>query len=384
MITGTSDSRYSNWNMDSHETNHLGKRLGNDLDRDCPQTRYAQALCQGLSEDHAQAEAISALQRIHDDIMGLPGRRGRRRRAAVRGLYMWGGVGRGKTFLMDMFYDSLPKSKKTRQHFHRFMRDVHGQLQTLKDKQNPLDIVADRIYKESRTICFDEFFVSDIGDAMILGGLFQALFQRGITLIATSNIPPDELYKNGLQRARFMPTIELLKANADILNVDGGTDYRLRALTKAKLFHSPVAESEPQLQQAFAEIGGDETGERSIEVNNRCIEVERRADGVVWFTFAQLCCGPRAPADYIEIAREHHTVILSAVPVLDEFKENEARRFINMVDEFYDRGVKLILSADVPMEELYQGGRVQFEFQRTLSRLTEMQSQEYLQQPHIP
>lgn len=356
------------------QTNHLS-----------PKERYAATLkANDFKEDAAQAQAIDALQGIYDAILNRKGSRVRRSKP-IDGLYMWGGVGRGKTFLMDMFYESLPVSKKQRIHFHRFMQGVHADLAKLKDKTNPLDTVADNIHAKYRTICFDEFFVSDIADAMILGTLFEALFKRGITLVATSNIPPDQLYKNGLQRARFMPAIEQLKQHTTTLNVDGGNDYRLRALEQASIYYTPhTPDVQAQLKKTFEQLSGHEGEAKTIEINSRAIPCLREADGVAWFDFDALCDGPRSQNDYIEIAREYHSVVLSNVPALDGFKENQARRFINLVDEFYDRHVKLVISAAKPINELYSGKRVVFEFDRTMSRLLEMQSHDYLGLAHLP
>ncbi len=305
-----------------------------------------------------------------------------------RGLYFWGGVGRGKTYLMDNFYESLPFSDKLRTHFHRFMRRVHQELKTLPGEKNPLEIVADRIAKEARVICFDEFFVSDITDAMILGTLLEGLFRRGVSLVATSNIAPDGLYKDGLQRARFLPAIALLKAHTTVVNVDGGVDYRLRALEQAELWHYPLdSGANVSLRASFESLVPDlsEIEEQvELEVEGRRLVAIAEAEDVVWFDFATLCDGPRSQNDYIELAREYHAVILSSVPQLGVAKDDQARRFINLVDEFYDRNVKLIISCAVSLNSLYTGGRLSFEFERTSSRLLEMQSHEYLARPHRP
>ena len=356
-----------------------------------PRERYAQELLrEGFVSDPAQAQAIEALQRIHDDLAAHPRRRllgiGPRRWSAVRGLYMWGGVGRGKTWLMDTFSETLGDTPRLRTHFHRFMLDVHERRRRYPDEQDPLRLVAAEYAAELRVLCFDEFFVSDIADAMILGRLFENLFARGVTLVATSNIPPDRLYENGLQRANFLPFIDVLQQHVAVLNVDGGTDYRLRALTRAEIFHHPSdAGAERNLAEWFADIAPEAgRANEALSIHGRSIRSRRLADGVAWFDFTNLCDGPRSAADYIEIARTHHTVLLSRVPQLTAFHEDAARRFINLVDEFYDRGVKLIIAADVPQADLYTGERSRFEFQRTQSRLTEMQSEEYLARPHLP
>lgn len=306
----------------------------------------------------------------------------------VRGLYFWGGVGRGKTYLMDNFYESLPFENKMRAHFYRFMKRVHQELSSLDKEKNPLEIVADRIAKEATVICFDEFFVSDITDAMILATLLDALFRRGVTLVTTSNIVPDGLYKDGLQRARFLPAIALLNEHTEVVNVDGGTDYRLRSLEQAELYHCPLdAEADKSLYKSFYSLVPDKeeiVAQQKLEVEGRYIESRYCAEDVVWFDFLALCDGPRSQNDYIELAKEYHAVLISDIPGLTEKREDQARRFINMVDEFYDRSVKLIVSAEKPLHELYSGVRLRFEIERTVSRLLEMQSHDYLAMPHKP
>ena len=307
-------------------------------------------------------------------------------RVPCRGLYFWGGVGRGKTYLVDTFYECLPFNRKLRIHFHRFMQRVHHELKRLQGEKNPLDIVAKQLAEEARVLCFDEFFVTDITDAMILGGLMEKLFARGVTLVATSNIVPDELYKDGLQRARFLPAIDLINRYTDVINVDSGVDYRLRALEQAELFHYPLdAAAESSLATSFASLAPEAGQENiTIEVNGREIRVRRVADDVLWCDFRALCDGPRSQNDYIELARIYHAVLVSNVPVMSAAQDDMARRFVNLVDEFYDRNVKLIMSGEAPIERLYSGGRLEFEFQRTRSRLLEMQSREYLARPHRP
>ncbi|MGQ4880334.1 cell division protein ZapE [Billgrantia sp. LNSP4103-1] len=361
--------------------------------------------------DPAQERAVEHLQRLYDELVASPrteplsvttgrglkskvaGFFGRREKGptqpvlpAIRGLYFWGGVGRGKTYLVDTFHESLPFPDKMRTHFHRFMQRVHNELEHYKGEKNPLTLIAGKFAAEARVICFDEFFVKDITDAMILANLLEALFERGVVLVATSNIVPDELYKDGLQRARFLPAIDLIKRHCEVVNVDSGIDYRLRALERAEIFHAPLDEmAERELSRSFREVAGH-GGEVDvqIEINHRVLRARQLHDDVVWFEFRELCDGPRSQNDYIELAREFHTVLVSNVTRMGASTDDQARRFINMVDEFYDRGVKLLMSAEVPAEQLYSDGRLAFEFQRTLSRLQEMQSHEYLALPHKP
>jgi len=303
-----------------------------------------------------------------------------------RGLYLWGGVGRGKTWLMDMFFASLPFPEKRRRHFHRFMHDVHAELKGLQNQESPLEAVAERMAGDTRVLCFDEFFVTDIADAMILGGLFEGLFKRGVTLVATSNTPPRDLYKDGLQRQRFLPAINLIESHVEVLNVDGATDYRLRQLTQAGTYLLAVAPDTPQrLDTLFAELAhyGAAAG-GTIEIEGRSIPVVRQSSSAVWFDFESICGGPRSQDDYIEIAREYQSVIVCDVPILEPVRENQARRFIALVDELYDRNVNLIVSAAASPVDLYRGDRLKFPFERTVSRLIEMQSEDYLAREHRP
>lgn len=356
-----------------------------------PQQRYQADLTRGdFTADPAQAMAVQKLQHIQTELITKKPRRSalgsRLEWPAVRGLYLWGGVGRGKTYLMDCFYDSLPFSRKRRTHFHRFMYAVHESRRQYADTQDPMARVAADIAAQARVLCFDEFFVSDIADAMILARLLEVLFEHGVTLIATSNIAPDGLYKDGLQRQRFLPAIDLLKHNTQVLHVDGGTDYRLRVLKLAEIYHHPLdTQADINLQHYFDAIAPEPgVANALLRLHGRDLQTRHQADGVLWMDFPALCQGPRGTADYSEIARCFHTVLLSGVPRLDRDLEDETRRFVNLVDEFYDRGVKLILSAAEPLECLYQGERLQFEFRRTESRLREMQSHQYLARPHLP
>jgi cell division protein ZapE len=363
-----------------------------------PWERYqADLKREGFSHDPAQEQAVRLLQDLYERLLvmrreragGLVAwwRRLRGERVEPEiGLYLWGGVGRGKTYLVDTFHDCLPFSRKLRVHFHRFMQRVHAELTQLEGEKNPLDIVADRLADEALVVCFDEFFVTDIGDAMILGGLMEKLFARGVTLVATSNIEPQRLYENGLQRQRFLPVIALIERYTRVVNVDAGVDYRLRALQQAELYHYPLdAAADASLHASFGSLAPD-TGKHweRIEINGRYLTCRCLADDVAWFEFAELCDGPRSQNDYIELARIFHAVLLSGVPRFTAERDDQARRFINLVDEFYDRNVKMVLTAEVPLLELYGSGKLGFEFQRTLSRLQEMQSYEYLAREHKP
>jgi cell division protein ZapE len=302
-----------------------------------------------------------------------------------KGLYIWGGVGRGKTFLMDLFFETLALGQKRRIHFHRMMREVHARLQALGPIEDPLDEVAAEIASSTRVLCFDEFFVSDIGDAMILGRLLDGLFRRGVTLVTTSNSPPDELYKDGLQRQRFVPAIEMLKSHTQVVHVDGNVDYRLRLLQQAGTYLSPDNDAaQTKLRRYFDESASSQiVASATLEINDRDIRALYCAKGIAWFDFTDICDGPRSQNDYIEVARWYPTVIVSGVPRLDSTLENQARRFIALVDEFYDRRVKLIIAAAAALDSLYSGKRLTFEFDRTVSRLIEMQSTDYLASPHL-
>lgn len=306
--------------------------------------------------------------------------------APSRGLYMWGGVGRGKTWLMDMFFRAIPGERKQRLHFHRFMLRVHQQLAELQGHSDPLQIVADRFKAETDLLCFDEFFVSDITDAMLLGTLMEALFSRGITLVATSNIPPDDLYRNGLQRARFIPAIEMIKQHCEVMNVDAGIDYRLRTLTAAHLWMTPPgAETSQEMERMFIALAGKPPRQHeALEINHRQLPTLGVAEGVVAMSFLALCGEGRSQHDYIELSRRFHSVLLYDVPVMLYKTEDQARRFLALVDEFYERHVKLVVSAETSLFEIYQGTRLKFEYQRCISRLQEMQSEEYLRLAHLP
>lgn len=357
-----------------------------------PKQRYEADLGRpGFIKDHAQEKAVAALDLLYHHLLQRPAASWWRQLFTqtpppVKGVYLWGSVGRGKTYLMDCFYECLPFAEKRRLHFHHFMQRVHAQLKALPGQEDPLKIVARRFSEHARVLCFDEFFVSDIADAMLLGRLFNYLFADGVTLVATSNVAPDNLYKDGLQRERFLPAIKSIKQHTHVLNVDGGTDYRLRHLEKTRLYYVPAgAEADAHLEAFFEHLaGGAQASTEALEVNGRDIPLKQHADGVVWFRFTDICGGPRSPLDYIEIARSYHTVLVSGIPSLNADLEDEARRFVALVDEFYDRRVKLAVSAAVPLDHLYTGKHLSFEFQRTVSRLTEMQSRQYLSEPHLP
>jgi cell division protein ZapE len=301
----------------------------------------------------------------------------------VRGIYLWGGVGRGKTMLMDIFYESLPGSKQ-RLHFHHFMQNVHAALKKLGGIENPLNRVAMDIAR-NRVLCLDEFIVTDITDAMLLSGLLQALFARGVCLVTTSNTAPDNLYRDGLQRARFLPAIELLKQHTEVLQLDNNIDYRLQTFRRDGTYHYPLDGNAIQhMQNIFQNLAsGGRRQAGGIEINGRRIPVVGIADSAIWFEFAALCDAPRSQNDYLEIARLHHTVLLSGVPQMDDMANDAARRFLNLLDVFYDHRVNLIVSAAVDIPNLYQGQRLAFEFERAQSRLLEMQSEQYLMHGHL-
>lgn len=347
----------------------------------------------GHDPDAAQQAIVARLEDLRSRLLARQPRRGLLRwfqpdaapREPVRGLYIWGGVGRGKTFLMDLFFESLDIDEKERIHFHRMMHSVHARLKSLGDIEDPLDKVADDIASGIRVLCFDEFFVSDIGDAMILGGLLRGLFRRGITLVTTSNSAPDELYEEGLQRQRFLPAIAAIKEYTDVVHLGGDVDYRLRLLQEAGTYLAPDDSlAQDKLQHFFDESASSQiTRDAMLDVNGRTIRAHRCAKGIAWFDFDEICDGPRSQNDYIEIARWYPSVIVSGVPELTRKREDQARRFIALVDEFYDRRVKLILSAAKSPDALYSGQRLTFEYERTASRLIEMQSTDYLASPHL-
>ena len=355
-----------------------------------PSQAYAQGVQRGdWHDDPAQHAILRALDRVHDDVLEAAdvGWRGKlsfwKKPEPVRGLYLWGGVGRGKTFLVDLFYDGLPIQQKYRTHFHRFMRGVHERLREHAGQSDPLAKIAGEWRDELRVLVLDEFFVTDIGDAMLLARLLDRLFAEGVTLVTTSNTAPANLYKDGLQREGFLPAIELLKKHCVELHADGEEDYRLRALTRSPVYRTPLdAQSDAWLGERWHELSGLAEKRGNIEIEARRIPVRGRGKSIVWFDFAALCEGPRGTSDYIEVAREFNTVLLGGIPAFDRDNEDAARRFVNLVDELYDRHVNLVCTAKTLPTGLYSGTRLQGAFERTASRLIEMQSADYLASQH--
>ncbi len=349
------------------------------------------ATVHGFELDEAQRSVLPHFQRLYEDLIALERMdsaliRLLARRRVVRGLYLWGGVGRGKSFLMDSFFSAAPVKRKTRSHFHRFMQDIHHQLAALQGQSNPLAMIAKTIARETRLLCLDEFLVTDIGDAMLMRRLLEGLLAEGVVLVTTSNTRPDDLYLNGLQRGQFLPAIELLKKNLEELNVDGGQDYRLRALERLGVYHCPLTdETDRRMGEEFVAIARHEgEPETAVEVEGRILSARRVASGVAWFDFAELCEKPRGQPDFIEISRRFHTVLLSGIPRMVADARDVARRFAWLVDEFYDRRVKLIVSAEAPVEGLLDPTTLGRDLERTVSRLIEMQSHQYLSRAHLP
>ncbi len=351
---------------------------------------YEAALTErGYTTDPAQQRAIDALERCAAEWAAYKQKRSNavkklfNRPDIPRGVYMFGGVGRGKSFLMDCFYQAVPIKRKTRLHFHEFMREVHRELRDLQGTVNPLDELGARIAKRYKLICFDEFHVADVTDAMILHRLLDALFKAGVGFVTTSNFHPDGLYPDGLHRDRILPAIELLKDRLEVINVDNGTDYRRRTLNHIQLYHCPLGpEADTALEATFNELAEVADQDPVMTIEARQIRAVRRAGGVIWFDFRTLCGGPRSQNDYLEIASEFHTVLLSNVPQMSVRQASEARRFTWLIDVLYDRRCKLVMSAAVPPEQLYLEGPMSHEFPRTVSRLNEMQSQEFLDLEH--
>ena len=349
----------------------------------------------GFVTDPAQKQAVDALQFLYDELVASSTAKTtfiqrlhclftNRHAEPIKGLYIWGSVGRGKTWLMNLFYESLPFENKLRLHFHHFMLDVHGQLAKLHNLKNPLTVIASDFAKKYRVLCLDEFIVTNITDAMLLSGLLQALVNNGVTLVATSNRIPDDLYKNGLQRERFLPAIELIKQHTHVMHIQGDTDHRIALLEQDNVYYTPItANTDDKLIKRMESLApGTISYDHVLTIHKRSIKTLMHADEIAWFEFDVLCGAPRAAPDYIELAHDYHTIIVSNVPVMDENMDDKARRFIYLVDELYDRSVKLVISADAAPEKLYTGDMLKFAFNRTSSRLIEMRSKEYLEKPH--
>ncbi len=350
----------------------------------------------GYSEDAAQHHTVTALQKLHDELArgyshagtrvgDLVRRLLRRKKQPVRGLYIWGSVGRGKTWLMNLFHETLPFDDKLRLHFHNFMLDVHARLSQCQKRKNPLQQIARDFADQYRVICLDEFIVTNITDAMLLYGLLDELFNNGVTVVATSNRAPDELYKNGLQRERFLPAIALIKQHTRVIQIYGDTDHRLALLEQADTYYTPItADTDTKLFERFRVLSSSQIEHgRVLIINDRPVHTRVCGNELAWFEFDALCDAPRAAPDYIVLARDFHTLILSGVPVMDETMEDRARRFIYLIDALYDRNVKLIISAEAFPEQLYYGRILSFPYRRTCSRLIEMRSEAYLEKPHL-
>ena len=350
----------------------------------------------GFAPDEAQHIAAQELQRVHEDLDHREQRRGLlsflSRNRVIRGVYLWGGVGRGKSFLMDSFFAFVPDVTKKRVHFHRFMQEIHKGLTKHQGQTDPMSLIAHDIADEVQILCLDEFHVTDITDAMLMRRLLEGLMVEGVVLLTTSNFAPTELYQHGLQRVQFLPAIDLILDRMTVVNVDAGTDYRLRELEKAGTYHLG-ADADRHLDEGFTHISSGAEDNAPLEIEDRLIRVRRQAPGIVWFDFEELCAGPRGKPDYIELARRYHTVLISAVPCFTPDDSDMLRRFVWLVDEFYDRRVKLMLGAAVPVDDLVAAAADSDGFQahlnaslkeRLASRLTEMQTHQYLAQPHLP
>jgi cell division protein ZapE len=365
---------------------------------DAAQWIVQHAVEHGFTLDASQLRAVEHLERLYEDLIGLEKMesllvRLLARKRVVKGLYLWGGVGRGKSFLMDSFFNCATVAKKRRIHFHRFMQEVHQRMNALSGQAEPLAGVARDVAKDTRLLCLDEFHITDITDAMLMRKLLEGLMEQGVVVLTTSNFAPDALYLHGLQRQQFMPAIDLIKQNFDIINVDGGVDYRLRELEKAGVYHTGADADERMAREFIAIARHDISDVTQLDIDGRAIPVRRDARDVVWFDFSALCDGPRGKPDYIELSKRYHTVMVSNVPCFGAGTADKLRRFVWMIDEFYDRRVKLVLSASVPVDELILDADSSNAFQanlnaslkdRLVSRLTEMQSHDYLAQPHLP
>jgi len=348
---------------------------------------YEQSLSKrGFVSDPSQRLAVERLQRLYEEWSAYKARRNTALKRLLvkpplpKGVYLWGPVGRGKSFLMDAFYLCVPLVRKRRVHFHHFMREIHRELDAVKGTEDPIAEVAARTARRHRLVCFDEFHVSDIADAMILGRFLEQAMERGVEFVMTSNYPPDGLYPNGLQRSRFLPAIEFVKSRLDVVRVDNGTDYRRLKMERVRVYHVGP-DSEAELESVFQELKDVEEERQALDVEGRTIAYRRRSGGVVWFDFRVLCGGPRSYADYVDLAKRFHTVVLSGVPRLSARQSDAARRFTWLVDVLYDERVKLIVSAEAPPEELFTEGESAAEFQRAVSRLHEMQSAQYRRLP---
>jgi cell division protein ZapE len=349
------------------------------------QAYEAELVARGYTSDPAQLRAVNALERCATDWAAYKIQRSNAFKKLInhphtpRGVYMYGGVGRGKSFLMDCFYNAVPIKRKTRLHFHEFMREVHRELRDLAGTVNPLDELGKRIAKRFKLICFDEFHVAEITDALILHRLLTALFDNGVGFVTTSNFKPDDLYPGGMHRDRILPAIALLNEHLEVLSVDNGVDYRRRTLEQVNLYHTPLGnKADMEMTDAFNRLAESQDDSPVLNIESRQIQARRRAGGLVWFDFKTLCGGPRSQNDYLEIATQFHTVLLSDVPAMPVRMASEARRFTWLIDVLYDRRVTLIMSAEVPPEALYTEGPLAHEFPRTISRLNEMQSAEFL------
>ena len=349
-----------------------------------------EARSHGFELDEAQFRVVDQFQRLYDELaeservgysllsVFMP-------RRAIRGVYLWGGVGRGKSFLMDAFFDAAPAARKSRVHFHRFMQEIHHRLRDKQGEENPLMEIAEDIVQDNRLLCLDEFHVTDIGDAMLMRNLLAGLFEHGLIVVTTSNDAPDELYRDGLQRAQFLPAIELIKEHLEVVEIAPGVDYRLRLLEQGGVFHFPAdAAADKALAATFQAIAGvPGEGNVALEIEGRTLNALRVGPGVAWFAFETLCDGPRGQADYIELARRYHTVLVSGVKPMGPVQPDRRRRFTWLVDEFYDRRVKLILSAETPLTGLLEWLPGEVEVERTASRLVEMQTHQYLSEAHL-
>lgn len=355
-----------------------------------PLVKYEQLLDAGeILPDQQQQQLVLSFDQLWRELQCAPENPSWlklpwRKTTAVRGLYIWGGVGRGKTWLLDLFYGCLPSEQKQRIHFHRFMLRIHSSLNELKNERDPLVTIAHNWSQNCRVLCLDEFVVNDIADAMLLSGLLKAFFHNGMTLVTTSNLAPGNLYRDGLQRAKFLPAIDMIEKHTRVLHLGGELDFRLRILEQSEIYHWPLdAQAHSNLASSFVRMAAGRELKPELEINDRPLHTLRRGDGVAWLEFEELCGKPRGSIDYIEIARAFNTILISNVQQMTEPDSDLARRFVIMIDEFYDRGVKLLLSAEVSVEDLYQGQRLAFEFERTRSRLIEMQALDYLAQPHL-